>query len=760
MMTTIKQKSWKYIYDANSNSEDELNAIALIDLNKKYTYREMFNEWEKYASVFSALGIDEEHKSRIAIFDSNSLESSFAIYGANMTGASIAGFSPSCLASNYPLDKTIKAEGITDILLNDLVVNKSLLERLRKNKRKYGIRNIIVVKVSLEHEKMDKELIEMSEQNYASLLEVTGIKFMDKLIKRYKNASINYAQTANDDDAFIFHTSGTTKGISKPVPLSDNALNSAAEAIIQSGRFGNRGNKLVVMSIMVATSVYGFVDQIHTPLAAGFSVIVVPFSNANLLFSDVVSMYGANILFSTPFYFEMWNNAPNNMVPDFTTVKCVVIGGAYMSAEAKQKFRALIRKHGGDPLLVNGYGMSEVGGACIVQTDEVDDDSIGYPLPGVNIKIYDESEEKYYNLEDKHTGVLLINSEFISLGKIDDTEFFPVEMIDGLPYINTYDVVKIDDNGMMTCLGRANRFFVNNDGIKFDAGLIDVSISAEKGIEACALVPWFDKLVTADTVPVLYVKTTKSGEEAIEIVKKALANVFITKSVAKKTNLPVQCVIADFIPRNANGKVDIYSITNGGVDGDRYIIRPIYEEDELVDVQLELVENATQGIQNGAIPKEMEKLGEEGTGYEIEDTVLNQSITKLTSAMMGSLENWKKIVDVLEFCSQALLVRKNSNIEMFNKIFGIFGLEAVPQIEEQNSELTPQLEKLIETFNLKDIPYLDKVLGPISKLQKIQEQSERLSRMVGIKVLKSMFEAGLEVCEGMISKIEEEGEGE
>lgn len=759
MMTIIKQKSWKYIYDANSNSEDELNAIALIDLNKKYTYRDMFNEWKKYASVFSALGIDEEHKSRIAIFDSNSLESSFAIYGANMTGASISGFSPSCLASNYPLDKTIKAEGITDILLNDLVVNKGLLERLRKNKRKYGIKNIIVVKVSLEHEKMDKELIEMSEQNYTSLLEVTGIRFMDKLIKKYKNTSINYAQTTNDDDAFIFHTSGTTKGISKPVPLSDNALNSAAESIIQSGRFGNRGNKLVVMSIMVATSVYGFVDQIHTPLAAGFSVIVVPFSNANLLFSDVVSMYGANILFSTPFYFEMWNNAPDNMVPDFTTVKCVVIGGAYMSAEAKQKFLELIRKHGGNPLLVNGYGMSEVGGACIVQTDEVDDDSIGYPLPGVNIKIYDESEEKYYNLEDKHTGVLLINSEFISLGKIDDTEFFPVEMIDGLPYINTYDVVKIDDNGMMTCLGRANRFFVNNDGIKFDAGLIDISISAEKDIEACALVPWFDKLVTADTVPVLYVKTTKSGEEAIEIVKKALTNVFITKSLAKKTNLPVQCVITDFIPRNANGKVDIYRITNGGINGDRYIIRPIYEDDELVDVQLELVENATQGVQNGAIPKEMEKLGEEGTGYEIEDTVLNHSIKKLTSAMMDSLQNWKKIVDVLEFCSQALLTSKNANIEMSNRIFGIFGLEAVPQIEEQNSDLTPQLEELIERFNLKDIPYIDKIFGPISKLQKTQMQSRRLSRMFGFNVLKSMFKAGLEVCEEMISKIEEEGEG-
>ena len=102
-----------------------------------------------------------------------------------------------------------------------------------------------------------------------------------------------------------------------------------------------------------------------------------------------------------------------------------------------------------------------------------------------------------------------------------------------------------------------------------------------------------------------------------------------------------------------------------------------------------------------------------------------------------------------------------THIEFFNKILGIFGLEAVPQIEEQNSDLTPQLEKLIGTFNLKDIPYLDKVLGPIAKLQKIQKQSGRLSRMFGFKVLKRMFEAGLEVCEEMISKVDEdEGEGE
>ena len=34
----------------------------------------------------------------------------------------------------------------------------------------------------------------------------------------------------------------------------------------------------------------------------------------------------------------------------------------------------------------------------------------------------------------------------------------------------------------MTCIGRSNQFFVNNAGVRFDAGLVENAISAQPGI--------------------------------------------------------------------------------------------------------------------------------------------------------------------------------------------------------------------------------------------------------------------------------------
>ena len=109
------QRSWKYIVDINSASKERLDRVALIDMERTYTYRQMFRNWEKYAEVFSALGITEANHSRLAIFDCSCIESSFAVYAANMTGSSIAGFTPAYLSEKFPLSKAIKEEGITDL---------------------------------------------------------------------------------------------------------------------------------------------------------------------------------------------------------------------------------------------------------------------------------------------------------------------------------------------------------------------------------------------------------------------------------------------------------------------------------------------------------------------------------------------------------------------------------------------------------------------------------------------------------------------
>ena len=116
------QRSWKYIVDINSASKERLDRVALIDMERTYTYRQMFRNWEKYAEVFSALGITEANHSRLAIFDCSCIESSFAVYAANMTGASIAGFTPAYLSEKFPLAKAIKEEGITDLFIRTVTM--------------------------------------------------------------------------------------------------------------------------------------------------------------------------------------------------------------------------------------------------------------------------------------------------------------------------------------------------------------------------------------------------------------------------------------------------------------------------------------------------------------------------------------------------------------------------------------------------------------------------------------------------------------
>ena len=54
------QKAWHYIREVNSLHNCDLNKTAIVDGTKEYTYGLMFREWERYASVFTALGMTEE----------------------------------------------------------------------------------------------------------------------------------------------------------------------------------------------------------------------------------------------------------------------------------------------------------------------------------------------------------------------------------------------------------------------------------------------------------------------------------------------------------------------------------------------------------------------------------------------------------------------------------------------------------------------------------------------------------------------------
>ncbi|MBQ7424799.1 MAG: AMP-binding protein, partial [Lachnospiraceae bacterium] len=168
-------------------------------------------------------------------------------------------------------------------------------------------------------------------------------------------------------------------------------------------------------------------------------------------------------------------------------------------------FNDYLKACGSTARIINGYGLSELGGACVLAPSDREDDAIGFLLPGFNAKIYVEDEKKYYDIADgPRTGLLLLNSPTMSTGKLGDTVFFKLENVDGADYFNTNDLVRINDDGSLTCIGRSNQFFVNNAGVRFDAGLVQTAITSQPGVRACGLAPEFHKTLH-DNIPVLYV---------------------------------------------------------------------------------------------------------------------------------------------------------------------------------------------------------------------------------------------------------------
>ena len=74
--------------------------------------------------------------------------------------------------------------------------------------------------------------------------------------------------------------------------------------------------------------------------------------------------------------------------------------------------------------MLNGYGISEVGGACCLSTPDIDDEAIGYLLPGIDIKLYDEENDRFLSKEDAPCqGVMYLSSPAMSTPVLDGSNF-------------------------------------------------------------------------------------------------------------------------------------------------------------------------------------------------------------------------------------------------------------------------------------------------------------------------------------------------
>ncbi len=192
----------------------------------------------------------------------------------------------------------------------------------------------------------------------------------------------------------IFHTSGTS-GFPKGAALSSNALLGARASTVLAGIFlGPRDLALVALPwshiMAVSIALYGLMAGIRGCFLDRFDV------DAAL---DVVERFRITAFVGVPTMFARLTNS-NPAPARLASVRVWLSASDYLPSEVRiclRQFGALFRLPGGwhiPPILLNGYGMVELGGLAMMGIELPflrGSGDLYYPVPPFRIRLVDEN---------------------------------------------------------------------------------------------------------------------------------------------------------------------------------------------------------------------------------------------------------------------------------------------------------------------------------------------------------------------------------
>lgn len=246
--------------------------------------------------------------------------------------------------------------------------------------------------------------------------------------------------TSTNEIASIFYTSGTT-GKPKGIVYSKKTLIDAIDltkATINPKSSNSDGENPAILSLVDLISPWSILITLAA-LNKGYSVLLLSEYDIENITETLKETKPAWIA-GTPSNFQeiIKKVEQNNTSLDLSETVCIS-GGDSCATELSQKFFEFFGSR-----LQSSYGQTELGGPVIYHHNlcAIKEPSIGWPLPGVEIKIKNTQS---------CNGELFIRSPAKTVGiwNGQDIEFFPSDR-----WLATGDLVRQENNGNLLFLGR------------------------------------------------------------------------------------------------------------------------------------------------------------------------------------------------------------------------------------------------------------------------------------------------------------------
>lgn len=533
------------------NNRMRPNDIALVYFNNKITYGALFSQIHEAINGLYALGIRSGDV--VSIISITTPEFVYAFYALNYLGAIVNMIDPRASAKT-------KATQIAATHSNLLIILDECTDDLDEVLKLVRVEKVVMTQVYQSMGFPIKQLYLLKKKTTRKPQMNQQIISWDSIMQQgSKKPDIH---SDGYSPALIEYTGGTT-GEPKGVLLSNLNVNSIAEQYRLVAK--DQVRQQTWLTVSAPFIAYSLICGLHIPLVSGMICCIELYDPEAVAKTIVRKKY--NHVAVTPIVWENIIKNPRFKKHDFSFLIAPTSGADYMSPKLEREINAFFESHNCTWKICQGYGMTEVGSAAAFSFSNscYKPGSVGVPFPHTIISAFDV--ESGLEMPCGETGEICICGPGVMLGYFNNSEATSQVILshkDGLKWMHTGDIGRIDEDGNLFITGRIKRMITRFDGFKVFPSAVEEKILAHPAVEKCSVVGKKDLRSDAGQLPVAFLVlkdgNLKQSDKIVEEIKG-----HCEKSLPEYAR-PVQFFVKDFLPMTAAGKIDYRTLEQDAQD--------------------------------------------------------------------------------------------------------------------------------------------------------------------------------------------------
>jgi long-chain acyl-CoA synthetase len=257
-----------------------------------------------------------------------------------------------------------------------------------------------------------------------------------------------WADRADDDDAVILYTSGTT-GQPKGAELTHANLTRNAEITAETLLNATPGD--VVMGCLPLFHVFGLTCGLNATVVGGATLTLLPrFDGAKAL--HIIARDQVTIFEGVPTMYAAMLHSPAAADADTSSLRTCISGGAAMPVEILHAFEKTF-----GCIILEGYGLSETSPVASFNHPDAErkPGSIGTPVTGVEMRVVDANGA---DVPPGEVGEIAIRGHNVMKGYWNKPEATAEAIPDG--WFRTGDLARVDEDGYFFIVDRKKEMII------------------------------------------------------------------------------------------------------------------------------------------------------------------------------------------------------------------------------------------------------------------------------------------------------------